>query len=338
MRGLPLLALCAASLLLPSSAAAQPRCAGDGPWVQLQLGVEGWSDAQRASVLSDLQHTLAGQGIAACSSDAHPAAAPLAMLAVQLSPDDAARATVDIEVRDAVTRKRVRRDVDLSRIPDDGRAAAIAIEADELLRASWAEVALDTARARQAQEAARSQVVGSVQQVLAPRAEGGGVGARAAMEHYFGGATLIGADGIARLQLSPRAALEIAGTLRFGPSEKAPHGQVSARAAGGSLGLLFRIAGGGRRASLAAGAGVSASWLEFRAEAEPGAEGSAYANLLAVARLRLLGRLALGRSLRGSAGVEGGVALRGVEATDAGEVVARARGVTVGATLGLEAP
>ena len=57
----------------------------------LQLGAEGWSEAQRASVLSDLQHTLAGQGIAACSGDAHPAAAPLATLAVELSPTPARR-------------------------------------------------------------------------------------------------------------------------------------------------------------------------------------------------------------------------------------------------------
>ena len=117
----------------------------------------------------------------------------------------------------------------------------------------------------------------------------------------------------------------------------AAHGQVSALGAGGSLALLVRVAGG-RRASLAAGAGVSAGWLEFRAEPAPGAEGSAYGNLLAVARLRLLGRLALGRSVHGTAGLDGGVALRGVEATDAGEVVARARGATLGATLGLEAP
>src|SRR6187551_652634 len=183
MRGPTLLVVCAASLTLaPRLAAAQPRCAGgDGPWVMLQLGAQGWSDAQRAAVLSDLQHTLASQGIAACSADAHPTATPLATLAVELAADDAAKARVDIEVRDAVTHKRVRRDVDLSRIPEDGRAAAIAIEADELLRASWAEIALDTARARQAEEKARAQVAGSVEQVLAPaRAESGGVGARAA--------------------------------------------------------------------------------------------------------------------------------------------------------------
>ena len=56
------------------------------------------------------------------------------------------------------------------------------------------------------------------------------------------------------------------------------------------------------------------------------------------ARLRLLGRLALGRSLHGTAGVDGGVALVEVEALDTGAGVACACGVTVGATLGLEAP
>ena len=334
--GIVIATTCAVVAATPA-AAADARCAGDGPWVMLQLGAVGWSESQRAGVLSDLQHTLAGQGIAACSSDAHPVAAPLATLAVELSPES--KATVDIEVRDAVTRKRVRRDVDLSRIPADGHAAAIAIEADELLRASWAEVALDTARARQAQGQARPQVVGTVEQVMAPsRAErAGGLGARAAAEYYVGGTTLVGADGVGRVRLSSRIELEIAGALRASPSVTAPHGRVSALGAGGGLALLVRVAGG-RRASLAAGAGASAGWLEFRAEPAPGAEGASYGNLLVIGRLRLLGKLALGRSVHATAGLDGGVALRAVEATDAGEVVASARGVVLGATLGLEAP
>jgi len=338
---LPILATLTVALAAPTSAAAaQPSCAGaDGPWVQLQLGATGWPEAQRASVLSDLQHTLAGQGIAACSADAHPAAAPLATLTVDLSPEDAAKATVDIEVRDAVTRKRVRRDVDLSRIPDDGRPAAIAIEADELLRASWAEIALDTARAREAQRQARPQVVGSVEQSLAPaRGESaGGLGARAAAEHFFGGVTLVGADAVGRLRLAPLIDLEIAGAFRLGPSATAPHGEVNAVAGGGRLALLFRIAGT-RRAALAAGAGVAASWLEFRAQASPGGEAATYANLLATASARVAGRLALGRTVHATAGLEGGAALRGVEARDTGAVVARAGGAMLGATVGLEAP
>ena len=118
----------------------------------------------------------------------------------------------------------------------------------------------------------------------------------------------------------------------------APHGQVSALAAGGGLALLFRIVGGAARA-LAAGAGATASWLEFRAEPSPGAEGGHLRELArGAANLRLAGRLALGRLVHARAGLTGGVALRGVEATDAGLVVARARGVVLGATLGLEAP
>jgi hypothetical protein len=308
--------------------------------VLLQLVEQGWSDAQRAAVLSDLQHTLAGQGIAACSGDAHPSTTPLATLTVDLSPDDAAKATVDIEVRDSVTRKRVRRDVDLSRIPEDGRAAAIAIESDELLRASWAEIALDTARARQAQESARPQVVGSVGQVLAPArvGEAGAVGARAVLERYLGGAdlTLMGGDAFGRI-VAPRWQLEIAGELRTAPATDAPRGRVSALAAGASVSFWVRVAGG-RRASLAVGAGAGASWLSFRAEPAPGSEGSTYANLLAVGRARVVGRLALGRALHATAGVDVGAALRGVEATDTGVAVASARGLLLAANLGLESP
>ena len=318
--------------------AADARCAGEAPWVQLQLGAGGWSEAQRATVLSDLQHTLAEQGIAACSADAHPAAAALAMLTVDVAPDDSAKATVDIEVRDAVTRKRVRRDVDLSRIPDDGRAAAIAIEADELLRASWAEIALDTARARQAD--ARPQVVGSIREVLAPArvGDGGALGARGVFERYFGGGelTLVGGDAFGRI-VGPRWQLEIAGELRASPASTAPHGRVSALAAGASATVLVRVLGG-RRASLAFGAGAGASWLSFRAEPAPGSEGSSYANLLVVGRARAIGRLGLGRALHATAGVDVGAALRGVEATDAGAVVASARGLLLAANVGLESP
>ena len=57
-----LLAACAAVLSWPSlvGASIPPTCAAsdDGPWVALQLGAQGWNDAQRATVLSDLQHTL----------------------------------------------------------------------------------------------------------------------------------------------------------------------------------------------------------------------------------------------------------------------------------------
>ena len=338
MRGCPVavaFAFAAASLGGGRQGHAEARCAGSDPWVLVQLRADGWSEAQRGSVLLDLQRTLAAQGIDACLGDARPGGEPLATLAIDVSPDS--RATVDIEVRDAVTHKRVRRDVDLAPIPSDGRELAVAIEADELLRASWAEIALDTERARRAEP--RREVVRSVDQVLAPSrmAGPGALGARLAGEYYFGGTTLLGADALGRLRLAPRLDLELAAGMRASPSSSSAHGRVRALAAGAGLGLLVRIAGT-RSASVEAGGGLSASWLEFRAEPVSGADASAYANLLVAARVRVVGRVALGRALHAAAGLGAGAALRGVQATDTGQVVAGATGLELGATLGLEAP
>jgi hypothetical protein len=182
--------------------------------------------------------------------------------------------------------------------------------------------------------------VGSVRQVLAPARVGdaGTLGARAVFERYFGGGelTLVGGDAFGRV-VGPGWQLEIAGELRAAPASTAPHGRVSALSAGASTTFLVRVLGG-RRASLALGAGAGASWLSFRAEPAPGSEGSSYANLLVVGRARAIGRFGLGRALHATAGVDVGAALRGVEATDAGAVVASARGLLLAANVGLESP
>jgi hypothetical protein len=131
-------------------------------------------------------------------------------------------------------------------------------------------------------------------------------------------------------------ALELAAGMRTSPPFSAEHGAVRALALGGGARLLFRLAGG-EGASVDAGAGCSASWLQFRAEPTAPASGSPYSDLFVVARVGFLGRLALGRVLEISAGLSGGEALRGVQATDAGQVVAGATGLELGATLGLGA-
>jgi hypothetical protein len=320
----------------PSAEAAERApCDGHGPWVLVELRAAAWTEAQRGGVLADLGRALAPQGIDVCVAAAPGGEPPLATVAVELAADQ--RAVVDIEVRDAVTHKRVRRDVDLARIPPDGRELAVAIEADELLRASWAEVALDTARAR-AIEAQRNVVrtVGAVLEPARVRATGA-FGVRAAGELYTGGAALVGADGFGRLPLGGRFGLELAAGMRASPSTAAAHGRVDALAAGGGLALALRLASG-RRTSLELGAGLTASWLEFRADAAPGATAARFASLLLVARLRVAGRLALGRAAHLVAGLEGGETLHGVQATDAGTVVVGATGLALGATLGIETP
>jgi len=299
------------------------------------LRAEGWSEAQRQRVLLNLQHTFAAQGIDACPGAAPAANEALATLGIEIGPES--KASVEIEVRDSVTHKRVAREVDLRPIPEDGRELAVAIEADELLRASWAELALDTERARAAKP--KPQVVESVREVLAPSRvrSSSTLGARVAGEYYTGAATvLVGADAFGSVVLAPRAALELSAGMRTSPSFSAEHGAVRALALGAGTRLLVRLAGNDT-ASLDGGAGCSLSWLQFRAEPTAPASGSPYADLLVVARVGLLGRLALGRVLEVSAGLSGGDALRGVQATDAGRVVAGATGLELGATLGLGA-
>jgi hypothetical protein len=86
---------------------------------------------------------------------------------------------------------------------------------------------------------------------------------------------MFGVDAFGRM-VAPRWHLEIAGELRAAPATTAPDGRVSALGLGGGVSLFVRVVGG-RRASLAVGAGAAASWLSFRAEASPGAESLSYA-------------------------------------------------------------
>lgn len=332
---LPLLAL--GTLLSSAIAHAEDagECGGTGGWIRVELSASTWTSAQREHMLADLGRALAPQGIAICNARASGSDSALASVAIVLGKDE--RALVSIEVRDAVTHKRVTRELDLAPIPADGRELAVAIETDELLRASWAEVAFDTARARTMR--AERAVTGSVGAVLEPsrvRNEPA-FGARAAGERYAGGLLLLGADGYGRVPLARRLGLELGAGVRASPSRRAPHGTVSALSAGGSMVLAVRALGG-RAASLDAGVALAASFLQFRAEPDAGATASRFSNFLLVGQLQLSGRVALGGSLHAIAGLGVGETLHGVQATDAGRVALAASGLLLGATLGFEVP
>jgi hypothetical protein len=103
--------------------------------------------ALAAEVRTDFATELRHRGLDVCD----PAVAerdPAALVRVE-GRDDVAI----IELDDRVTHKRVGRDLSLRGIPANGRALAIAIAIDELLRASWAELTLTRRRAKQGDEA-----------------------------------------------------------------------------------------------------------------------------------------------------------------------------------------
>ena len=124
----------------PSSVASAPaplpgaECVGDSFVVLHEAGFE---PALAAEVRTDFATELAHRGLGVCASAASSPREPAAVVELQ-----ARDLLVIISLDDRVTHKRVARDLSLQTIPENGRALAIAIAIDELLRASWAELTL----------------------------------------------------------------------------------------------------------------------------------------------------------------------------------------------------
>jgi hypothetical protein len=111
-----------------------PDCPGERYLVLHQQPANNAELAQEIKV--DLSAELASRSIAVCEQE-QPRGAPLALVTLRSEGD-----LVSIEVDDRTTQKRVSRDLHVDTIPQSGRALATAIAIDELLRASWAELAL----------------------------------------------------------------------------------------------------------------------------------------------------------------------------------------------------
>jgi hypothetical protein len=283
-------------------------------------------------VLSDLRAGLANRGIDACTATG-AGSQPLAT--VKIAAASGPSVVVALEIRDAVTEKRVMRDVDLARVPEDGRAFAIAIAVDELVWASWAEIALAKRSPKKPRRAPPPEVVRGVEHVLPERVEAATrLGARGAFEHFGGGQTHLGADATALFPFTERIGLELALGLRQGRKVSAPHGHVLSSAAGLSATLRVTLL----RAlplELSLFAGPRAGLARFTGRARPDARGNELSGFVlfarggAVAGARVLGPLWLEAS--GGAGAP----LRGLEASDAGRVVSGVSGLELFAAAAL---
>ncbi|HWO15007.1 MAG TPA: hypothetical protein VNN80_36140, partial [Polyangiaceae bacterium] len=139
-------------MLLVRPAQAEPAtCGVDRPWVLMQLSE--LDPEFGARIISDLRAGLAPSRIDACVAEALERKAPLATVRIATLPGRDLAYSIDVS--DSVTEKRIGRDIDLRHVPSDGRAFALAVAADELLRASWAELALAKQREPRAKPAAQ---------------------------------------------------------------------------------------------------------------------------------------------------------------------------------------
>jgi len=284
-------------------------------------------------VRSDLRAGLAPSNIEICETNASNGSEPLASVALEQIEPGAARYSLD--VTDSVTQKRVGRDLSLDKLPADGRAFALAVAAEELLRATWAELALRGADRPQtaAPPEVRAIVDRSGQPPAAPRRTAG-FGARLAFEHFLGGQTHSGVDLFGVVPLAGVAAGLVAIGARRALSEQAPNGSIGASALSAELGLSLAFV---QRGGLDLSAFVSERLLRvsFEPEAEPGAAASAAHGLALTSRVGLglaFGRLGLVRSY---SALGAGLPLKSFSAADTQTTITGASKLELFASTGI---
>ena len=365
------LGLLALAVALGTTAASSPAHALCDADTGVRVSFEGsWPSGQPGAIVAELRASLAVQGFELClaapldeiaadqiavdasavtapprvstptaDSPRTEAPSPLARIRIQ----HLGTARTGIEVYERVTDKRVSRDVDLSAFPEDAMALAIAIAADELLRASWAELwtepepnslssrpsAPPPAAVTAWVERERTRVVDA--DVL-QRSRWLGL---AAEVRWHGQGALLGGGGLRfEAAVGPRWGIALVfdgARMRTAP---AANGTVDAVALGGGLDLIVTLVGTRRGLELVAIGGARAHWIRFSGIAEGAASGKDAGSYRIGLRLGPEGRIQLG-PVQLRMGLWLGGAPRAVSATGDGRVVVGTGGIEAGGIAGV---
>lgn len=330
--------LLVATLALATWSHAQGSClAPDGPWLALTFEGNSWPAHFTERVQADFQAGLGERALPVCVPEAG-ARPPLAT--VTIAERQSGKAVL-IRVSDTVTGKRVERDVDLAALPLDGRALAVAVAADELLRASWAELALrrrpepritPRPRPRPPPEVARV-VTDSLPGV--PRSSLAELGARAALEHYGGGQLHYGVDLFYRHPIGAPLRAEVAVGMRDARSHRTAEGVVSARAYAAELRLSTPLLVS-QSVVLEAFAGARVQRVTFRGEASARYSGLELTGYPVFGRAGVQATLELGSWLFLFGSIAAGAPLHAVHAkSSTGETITAVSGLELAGAAGL---
>lgn len=303
-------AVALAALLATGAAAAQAPRVPPRVRVEPPACTEGPFDT--AAWLGLVRNELETDGVQQVEVAPAPAGAEaaLAIIRVEVSPCAADAAEVTVSIDDLVTRKSVRRAVALDDVPPAGRARALALAVAELLRASWAELALPDAplpevrvapavrRAVLARLRPESPVRPPAPPAVVPPAPrwwaGGTFDARifpGQSGALLGGRAVVTWDPLPSFPLRLRFDAGGATGTAF-----ARRGDVELRMATAAVGVS--LAGGGDRVDVAVGPRIEAGWAWIEGiPASPADIGRtadsavAFASLTASVRVALTGRL-----------------------------------------------
>jgi hypothetical protein len=299
-------------LLLPSLAVAEPadvpaeaRGCGRRAGYVLVEAADLPSHFEQA-VIAQLRAGLQSEELDACVRAENASATPVAVVSLRPS----ARDVVTIEVRHA--ERTLSREIHLARVPADGRALALAVGADELIRAALADgpriepgpktpaPALPKSRFKRPIDAWRTAL-----------------GAGVAAEHYAGGQRPLGLYLAARHRFADPFYFRVALGLRRLKSVDTAHGEIAGTAWGAELGL--GVTGlSAEPLALSAELGVLGARAAVEGKPARDARGSDAAPLFAVARAGLAFdvRVTRGLALELRGGV--GAPLRALHLQDTG--------------------
>jgi hypothetical protein len=315
------------------SAGAQPnfQC-GARPWVAVTFDGQAWPPALRADLTADLRAGLRLRGIDACPAEQETTAPPIAQLVLRMSGGE--RVLVSIDVRDAITDKRVLRDVDLHAAASDARGLLLAQAADELLRASWVELTIEDApKPVMPPPAAITRVV---QRSRPAPLRLNAIELRFASEYHTGGQTLLGAEAALQLWLSDTLTGSVAVGLRTGLVVDANHGNVGSSALTVAFALALPVLPRESRYNLFVGLGLFAGELSVAGRArDPAARASRHSALFATGRAGVTGSWRLADRLQATLELGPGLPLRSVSAYDTGHEVVSTSGLELHGSLGV---
>jgi hypothetical protein len=302
------------------------------PCVSISLDAAVLDGAGRGRLVEQLGASLEQHDIATCSGGEQPLAEVVF---------EASEREVAITIRDAVTRKVVMRNVRLAPIPHDGRPLALAVAADELLRASWAEILLARAPAPPPEPPpeVRKVVEASLDRAAAANERPPALFLVAAVagEHATGGLSLGGIDLRFGGWIAPRVAVGIRLGARVAPSAQGNDGTATVTALVGGVGGALAILPRGHVLALELPVRFDVESVAFQAHPLPGADGSNVSaiGLTASTGLSLGLAFAPGWALQ----IEGtvGVVLRDVDARDGTSTLTALSGAELGGALGVRA-
>jgi hypothetical protein len=316
----PLAVMATAALF--SMGAGPTRAAADGERARIAVRFEeGWPTALREAVRADLEATMGPQRFELVDSES-----PLEVAAsLWLSAPTADRPRCAIRLEDHLMSKRVERTVTLSRVPLDSWSVAIAAGADELLRASWAELALPGAPEPTIEPP--EQVVQWVEQTVVEeiveqhserraRVPVATIGVRAAVDGFSTGLLQLGGDLSLQLWALPWFAIETAVGGRGMIPLRTARGTVQGWALSGEVGPAFSLLDPSSPIRLQAFVLLRASYASFDAMPAPDSIVTPVAGPALFARVGARGTFAVGEDHQLGAELAIGIPLLGFDVTD----------------------